>query len=380
MAEEQNEDIEALPISEKVDTVPGGDVKVDIPPEGGVAGWLVVLGCSLCLFTTFGFLNASILCVFSLCMTSLATKYYQIILAQGIGFGLGAGGIFATGVVCVGQWFVKNHRGLAVGIVVSGSSLGGVIFPFFVNKVVQSVGFDGAVRYTALFVGTLLVIACFLVKARFPGKKWDTESKWVDFALFKDKSFTLYTIGAYFVMWGLWSPFDYLSTMAVETSGFSPDLALYLISIINASSIVGRVVPGWIADHFGYFNIIILVSGMTGISVLALWIPFDYHPSHVGLIVFSLVFGFVSGGFVTLMMPCVARSGELKNLGQRFGTFQVVLSLSVLTSLPIQGAILTREGSFLGLQLFAAVSMILGTIFIVAARIEIAGPSLTKKI
>jgi len=65
----------------------------------------------------------SILCVFSIFMLSLCTQYYQVMLAQGIAFGIGTAGVSLPAMVVVSQWF-STKRGLAVGIVSSGSSLG----------------------------------------------------------------------------------------------------------------------------------------------------------------------------------------------------------------------------------------------------------------
>ena len=70
------------------------------------------------------------------------------------------------------------------------------------------------------------------------------------------------------------------------------------------------------------------VSVLTGLSVVCLWIPFDYHRSHGGVIVFALAYGLTSGAYISLMMPCAAKSGSLETLGQRFGTFQSVISIA----------------------------------------------------
>lgn len=141
----------------------------------------------------------SFLCVFGLCMTSLSTEYYQIFLAQGLAFGIGAGAVFTASAVCVSQWFVRR-RGLAVGLATTGSSLGGVIFPPFFLKVQDQVGFPGAIRYLALFIGILLAAGIVLIKPRLPRKKWDRKTKWFDVTLFKQASFTFLTLGSFLGM------------------------------------------------------------------------------------------------------------------------------------------------------------------------------------
>ncbi|KAJ5624015.1 major facilitator superfamily domain-containing protein [Penicillium lagena] len=391
----------------------------DLPPEEGLRGWLCVVGGFFAMFASFGFLNViglfqstyqettlrdyspsdiswifamqlalmwgpgpiygrlvdnfgagvvlypcSALCVFALCMASLATEYYQIFLAQGLAFGIGAGGVFTTAMVCAGQWFIRR-RGLAIGIVTSGSSLGGVIFPIFFIKVMAHVGFSGAVRYTALFVGILLMSSCLLIRSRLPRKPWDSNMKWFNFGLLKDKQFALYMAGSWLVMWGLWAPFDFLPSMA-QSTGFSPDMAMYLISCVNAASIPGRILPGYLGDRLGFYNAFTAVSLGSGLAILALWVPFDYHHSHAGLIIFALVYGFMSGSCVSLLMPCAAKAGTLETLGQRFGTYQIIMSTSLLTGLPIMGAILARQGgeNYIGLQMFGSFALIVGAILV----------------
>lgn len=375
----------------------------------------------------------AVLCVFGLCMTSLADQYYQIFLAQGLVFGIGSGGVFTTAFVCVGQWFVRR-RGLGVGLASVGSSLGGVIFPIYLDCITRSIGLPGALRYTALFIGILLALACFTVKARLPRKKWNHELKWFDKSLFKQKSFALYTFGAYFVMY-VSLPFSlcwtggvvnnsrdassvaggacgdlltsslpwlraktrrphYHSTSYLSSSEHPPppftrvSFELTASTLFSATSIPGRILPPYMGDKFGYFNVITVCSVMSGVSILALWLPFSYHPATAGFIVFALIYGFVSGAFVSMLMPCAAKSGSLETLGQRFGTFQTVIAIrfahftqnqasilarilrcllantyfSCLTGLPIMGAILNHQGGtdFVGLQLFSGISCLLG--------------------
>ena len=65
---------------------------------------------------------------------------------------------------------------------------------------------------------------------------------------------------------------------------------------------------------------------LMGVSILTLWLPFNYHHSRAGTIVFAVVYGLVSGGFISLMIPCAFKLGSLETLGQRFGTHQLVLA------------------------------------------------------
>jgi MFS family permease len=190
----------------------------------------------------------SILTIVGVMTTSLATKYWQIILAQGLCLGMGLGIIFTVAIGCVSHFFAKK-RGMANGLVASGSSFGGIVFPIMLNKLINKpgVGFAQAVRATVgllprlclcgelielqgyILIG-LLLVANILLRTRLPPKK--SGGPIVDFSLFKDTNYTFYTLGVSFVLLGLYFPVFYLQAYSIE-KGVDPNLAFYTLAILS---------------------------------------------------------------------------------------------------------------------------------------------------
>ncbi|KAL1971167.1 hypothetical protein VTN77DRAFT_119 [Rasamsonia byssochlamydoides] len=103
--------------------------------------------------------------VFGLMMTSLAKEYYQILLAQAVCSAIGSSMVFYPSFTCVSTWFLEK-RGAALGLVVAGSSLGGVIFPVMLIHLIPEVGFGWAMRTCAFLILALLIFANLTVRAR----------------------------------------------------------------------------------------------------------------------------------------------------------------------------------------------------------------------
>lgn len=267
------------------------------------------------------------------------------------------------------------------------STLGGIIYPCMLPRLIEEVGFASAVRWTALLQGILLFIANLLCSSPFPplGKSSPEEKDKVPPSSglkgFKSWPWFFFVLGCFFTMWGLFAPLNYLPEMA-SLHGYE-SFAVYTLAIANAGSLVGRIVPGWISDIIGQFNTMVMVTSLSGILVLAFWLPLEFHTSKAGLILFALLFGFVSGGFVSLGPPCVVSLAEdrVDEIGVKLGGFCLAIALGALTGLPIEGAIKDREGDkFTGLMAFAGATMIMGSFCTAIARVYKGGSQLMKKV
>lgn len=107
--------------------------------------------------------------IFGIMMASISTEFYQFALSQGICSAIGASMIFYGAMSSVSTWFYKK-RAFALGITASGSSLGGVIFPIMVRRLIVLVGFGWSMRITAFLMLFMMVFANLTVRSRLPPK------------------------------------------------------------------------------------------------------------------------------------------------------------------------------------------------------------------
>lgn len=121
----------------------------------------------------------------------------------------------------------------------------------------------------------------------------------------------------------------------------------------------------------------IIISAFSAAITLALWIP---GKNTAAIIAYSVLFGFSSGGFISLGPTLVAQISDIRQIGVRTGTMFAIQSFGALTGSPIAGAILEAQGgkSYLGLQLFCGLTMAASVVFYFAARWVLVGPNLKK--
>lgn len=188
------------------------------------------------LFDSYGprwiLLGGTFFHVFGLMMASLSTEYYQFILAQGLCSPLGASAIFNACVNSVSTWFAKR-RAFALGIMASGSSLGGVVLPIMVSHLIPQVGFAWAMRICAFLILFMLGIANLTLKSRLTHTKKPV-SIWNFVKPLRDAKFVVTVAACFCFFWGMFLPFTFVITQA-ERYGMSPDLSQYLIPILNAA-------------------------------------------------------------------------------------------------------------------------------------------------
>lgn len=217
------------------------------PPDGGLKAWIVCAMTWLVVFNTWGYVNSfgvfqtyyveifpepastiswvgstqmfvtfflgafsgrltdagyflplfivgSSIQVLGLFMTSLASKYWQLFLAQGICTGIGSGIIFTPSMGVLSTYF-SSRRGLAIALATTGNSAGGALYPLMVRQMLPQLGFGWTMRVIAFINLACLAVVMALMRPRLPPRR---AGPLVDWSAFKEVEWVLFTFGLCF--------------------------------------------------------------------------------------------------------------------------------------------------------------------------------------
>lgn len=316
--------------------------------------------------------TGAVLIPFGFMMTSLAKEYWQTMLAQAFCIGIGNGCLFIPSVAILPQYF-STKKSLANGLAAAGSSFGGVIYPIVFRRLEQQIGFGWATRV----IGFISLVTCwFSVLVMRPRIVPKHKRQWTDLAAFKELPYTLFCIAMFFGFIGFYGPIYYIQPYAIQTRTTTENLGFYLLSMLNAASIPGRILPNTIADYTGPLNVLIPCSGITGILAL-IWIGIK---TQGGTIAFALLYGFFSGGFVSMPpVAIVTLTPDMRKLGTRMGQCFFISAFGLLVGTPVSGAILSESGKWIGVQLFSGITIFITCMLLLWARVGAVGWTLRKR-
>jgi MFS family permease len=127
---------------------------------------------------------------------SLATNYWQLLLSHGVCTGVG-GGIFFIPIMSVVSTYFAKRRGLAIGLVTTGNSIGGIVYPTIVRQLLDQVGYGWSVRVLGFINAAAFCIVLVFMKPRLPPRK---SGPLLDPNTLHDKPYLLHVLGVTFLM------------------------------------------------------------------------------------------------------------------------------------------------------------------------------------
>lgn len=255
-----------------------------------------------------------------------------------------------TGSTVVARWF-STSRGRALGITAVGTSLGGMVIPYLVDRGIAQLGWREMVFYFGITVLLLLLPYLYLTMRNFPADKGlagesnisgtsaDVSS---DELLVDGPDLTIKQILKVPAFWiiGLALGLLFMSQTGVLTNigaymqgAGVGDKTKTLIFTLAGMGLIGKLLFGYAADRinlkYGLWAAISLAA--IGVSILA------SEPSYPSMLIAALFLGLATGGMLPVWGAMIAVVFGMRSYGRAMGAMMPVIALFVMPG-PILGA------------------------------------------
>jgi sugar phosphate permease len=257
----------------------------------------------------------------------------------------------------ISRWFDRK-RGIALGILGTGFSLGGFVVVPVMRLVIDTVGWDGSFIFSGIVtVGVLAPLGLLLVRnspadmrtvpdgemltSDEPYRPRAQEGMTLGQAL-RTPTFWVLALAMMLFFFGI---FGWLVHQVpfYESVGVSRSLAAVLVSVAAGFGILSRLAFGYFADRIRRIEkaaMVLLAFLMAAMTTLLL------DSGAAGIVVFLAFYIVGSGGGPLLEPLLLPRAFGLANFGAILGTFAVVETIGLIISPAAAGAIFDATGSY----------------------------------
>ncbi|MBK5280120.1 MAG: MFS transporter [Bacteroidia bacterium] len=349
-------------------TVTSGNAfgKVIIGFLGFLAGWFIDrygprrLMLSGILLGGFALIGLSL-------MTSLWHFYFFYLLSV---LGYMCGGPLPNQVL-ISRWFT-TARGKAMGIAYLGIGVGGMLVP----QLARWLNIEFGWRQALMILGILMIAIAFpmawFVKENPEGTSVEAkeEVKIPLGSILKSWPFYLLVIGSMCSIGAVSGTGQNLKLFFRFDLQYTQEQAANVLSLVLASSIIGRLVMGWLADRFQKKYVMILIY-----ALVASAIPLLFYASTPGVIyVFAFIFGVGLGGDYMIIPLMAAELFGVRVMGRVMGIILTMDGLGEAFSPMLVGWLRDQSGSYANGFAALIILAVIGTIAIAMlpnkARIE----------
>ncbi|WWC92206.1 uncharacterized protein L201_007160 [Kwoniella dendrophila CBS 6074] len=282
--------------------------------------------------------------------SAFVTKPWHLIMTLGFFYPMCSATYFPCATFLF-EWF-HAKRGFASGVMYSGTGLGGFVFPFLMQGLLSKFGYKATMITLGLGYAITGSIALLAIKRRIPLSRYDQNPSSlsvprrrrprVDWSFIKTSSLYLGVTTILLTSMGSFIPSLWLPSFVDEMGFHNPD-GTALIAILNASSVPGNALMGWLSDRLA-LRWTILISCLGGaLSCGFLW---GFGTNSGVLVAFSITFGLLFTSFTTLwtkMVGAVSHDDPVIT-GLTFSIFAFIRGVGNFSSGPISDQLLKVDG------------------------------------
>ncbi|KAL6718165.1 hypothetical protein ACLMJK_004253 [Lecanora helva] len=282
---------------------------------------------------------------------SFSSKVWELYLSQGAMVGLGVGFIWIPSMAILPQWFDKKCS-LASAIGSAGSGIGGIIFSFGTQAMIDNISLAWSLRITGIVCGVMNTLSALLFRNR--NKTIKPPQRGFDTKLLRRYDVMLLLAWAFISMLGYITVLFSLSDFA-RSIGLNATQAAAVLAFLNLGTAAGRPFIGIIGDRHGRMETAGIATLVCGIACFTIWLP---ATSYGATTFFAVFIGAIVGVFWMTVGPIAVEVAGLVELPSLLSLSWVSIVLPTTFS-EVIALKLRRPGSgkeYLYPQIFAGVA------------------------